>query len=79
MAKRVERRTVDLSGYPDLVVIYLGMRVNRLMGLKTRGYFFYVPQATSDAPAIVAIRSWLMTAGSLAESEFPTDLTANRG
>jgi hypothetical protein len=35
MAKRVERRTVDLSGYPDLVVIYLGMRVNRLMGLKT--------------------------------------------
>jgi hypothetical protein len=35
MAKRVERRTVDLSGYPDLVVIYLGMRVNRLTGLKT--------------------------------------------
>ncbi|HZQ71202.1 MAG TPA: DUF4188 domain-containing protein [Terriglobales bacterium] len=31
----VERRTVDLSGYPDLVVIYLGMRVNRLTGLKT--------------------------------------------
>jgi hypothetical protein len=35
MPKRVERRTVDLSGYPDLVVIYLGMRVNRLTGLKT--------------------------------------------
>ena len=35
MAKRVERRTVDLSAYPDLVVIYLGMRVNRLTGLKT--------------------------------------------
>src|SRR5438445_1240906 len=35
MAKRVDRRTVDLSGYPDLVVIYLGMRVNRLTGLKT--------------------------------------------
>ena len=33
--RRVERRTVDLSGYPDLVVIYLGMRVNRLTGLKT--------------------------------------------
>jgi hypothetical protein len=31
----VERRTVDLSRYPDLVVIYLGMRVNRLTGLKT--------------------------------------------
>lgn len=35
MTNRVERRTVDLSGYRDLVVIYLGMRVNRLTGLKT--------------------------------------------
>jgi hypothetical protein len=33
MAK-VERRTVDLSGYPDLVVIYLGMRVNAWRGLR---------------------------------------------
>ena len=33
MAK-VERRTVDLSAYPDLVVIYLGMRVNAFAGLK---------------------------------------------
>jgi hypothetical protein len=33
MPKRVERRSVDLSAYPDLVVIYLGMRVNRLSGL----------------------------------------------
>jgi Domain of unknown function (DUF4188) len=32
--KRVQRRTVDLSGYPDLIVIYLGMRVNALVGLK---------------------------------------------
>ena len=31
----VTRQTVDLSGYPDLVVIYLGMRVNTLSGLKT--------------------------------------------
>jgi len=31
----MERRTVDLSDYPDLVVIYLGMRVNRLRGLPT--------------------------------------------
>lgn len=30
--QRVERRTVDLSAYPDLVVIYLGMRVNVLRG-----------------------------------------------
>src|SRR3712207_3248797 len=28
--RRVDRRTVDLSAYPDLVVIYLGMRVNVL-------------------------------------------------
>ena len=31
---RVDRRTVDLSRYPDLVVVYLGMRVNALYGLK---------------------------------------------
>jgi hypothetical protein len=30
---RVERQTVDLSPYPDLVVIYLGMRVHRPRGL----------------------------------------------
>jgi hypothetical protein len=34
MPTPVQRRTVDLSAYPDLVVIYLGMRVNRLTGLK---------------------------------------------
>ena len=35
MKPTVKRRTVDLSGYPDLVVIYLGMRVNAWYGLKT--------------------------------------------
>jgi hypothetical protein len=35
MPTNVNRRTVDLSQYPNLVVIYLGMRVNRLTGLKT--------------------------------------------
>ena len=35
MKTKVHRRTVDLSGFPDLVVIYLGMRVNTLAGLKT--------------------------------------------
>jgi hypothetical protein len=30
----VERRTVDLSSYPNLVVIYLGMRVRALPGLR---------------------------------------------
>ncbi len=29
------RTTVDLAQYPDLVVIYLGMRVNTLAGIKT--------------------------------------------
>ena len=29
------RQTVDLSSYPDLVVIYLGMRVNALRGVWT--------------------------------------------
>jgi hypothetical protein len=32
---KVERQTVDLSNYPDLVVIYLGMKVNALAGIKT--------------------------------------------
>ena len=31
----VDRRTVDLAGYPDLVVIYLGMRVRTPRGLRT--------------------------------------------
>jgi fumigallin biosynthesis monooxygenase-like protein len=35
MPTKVDRRTVDLSGFPNLVVIYLGMRVNRLTGIKT--------------------------------------------
>lgn len=35
MRTKVERRTVDLSQFPELVVIYLGMRVNRITGLKT--------------------------------------------
>lgn len=28
----VDRQTVDLSEYPDLVVVYLGMRVRRWRG-----------------------------------------------
>jgi hypothetical protein len=35
MSTHVDRRTVDLSSYLDLVVIYLGMRVNRITGIKT--------------------------------------------
>lgn len=32
---RPRRQSVDLSAYPDLVVIYLGMRANSLRGFKT--------------------------------------------
>jgi hypothetical protein len=35
MKTSVKRQSVDLTGYPELVVIYLGMRVNALTGLKT--------------------------------------------
>lgn len=35
MQSKVNRQTVDLNGFPDLVVIYLGMRVNTLRGLLT--------------------------------------------
>lgn len=35
MSQAVERRTIDLSAYPDLVMILLGMRVRTLTGLKT--------------------------------------------
>lgn len=30
---KVQRQTVDLSAYPDLVVIYLGMRVRKVRGM----------------------------------------------
>src|SRR6202451_3522190 len=35
MPASVNRRTVDLAQFPDLVVVYLGIRVNRTTGLKT--------------------------------------------
>jgi hypothetical protein len=35
MADKPRRTTVDLSAYPDLVVIYLGMRVEEPRGLET--------------------------------------------
>ena len=35
MKTSVNRQTVDLSAYPELVVIYLGMRVNTVAGIKT--------------------------------------------
>lgn len=49
MPTPVTRRTVDLSQYPNLVVIYLGMRVNRLTGLKT--LFGFGPQISKSVAA----------------------------
>ena len=49
MTTRVERQTVDLSNYPDLVVIYLGMRVNRIYGIKT--LFGFGPKISSSVQA----------------------------
>lgn len=39
MNGKPKRETVDLSSFPNLVVIYLGMRVNRLTGIKTLAGF----------------------------------------
>jgi len=49
MHTSVERRTVNLSAYPDLVVIYLGMRVNRTTGIKT--LLGFGPKISSSASA----------------------------
>ena len=49
MPTKVERRTVDLSQFPELVVIYLGMRVNRITGLKT--LFGFGPKISASVAA----------------------------
>ena len=46
---KVQRQTVDLSAYPDLVVIYLGMRVNALRGLAT--LFGFGPRISDSVAA----------------------------
>lgn len=51
MPTKVDRRTVDLSSYPNLVVIYLGMRVNRLAGFKMLfGLGPQINQSAADKP-----------------------------
>jgi hypothetical protein len=48
---RVNRQTVDLSEYPDLVVIYLGMRINRLRGfLRFFGLGPQIAKSVKDQP-----------------------------
>ncbi len=50
MSAKVNRQTVDLSRYPNLVVIYLGMRVNHLTGLKT--LFGFGPKISNSVAAL---------------------------
>ncbi len=44
--------------------------------IRTRGYFVYTPETNGEAPAISALRQWLLDAGRLAESEFPAYLSS---
>jgi fumigallin biosynthesis monooxygenase-like protein len=47
----VQRRTVDLSNYPNLVVVYLGMQVRTLVGLKTLfGFGPKIAKSGADQP-----------------------------
>ncbi len=47
----VQRRTVDLSAYPNLVVVYLGMQVRTLVGLKTLfGFGPKIAKSAADQP-----------------------------
>ncbi len=49
--KGVYRRTVDLSGFPDLVVMYFGMRVNMMTGIKTLfGFGTQVARSVDEQP-----------------------------
>lgn len=51
MESPVKRTTVDLSGYPDLIVIYLGMRANALAGIKTLiGFGPKISKSADDQP-----------------------------
>jgi hypothetical protein len=49
MATKVNRVSVDLSAYSDLVVIYLGMKVRTLGGLKT--VFSFGPRIAKSVEA----------------------------
>lgn len=61
MSTRVNRQTVDLSSYPDLVVIYLGMRVNRIFGLKTlMGYGPQIGKSSKEQPDGLLLHETMM-------------------
>jgi hypothetical protein len=51
MTSKVSRIAVDLSQYPNLIVIYLGMRVNALRGVKTLlGFGPKISDSVADKP-----------------------------
>jgi hypothetical protein len=60
---KVNRQTVDLSAYPDLVVIYLGMRVNTLTGFKTlMGFGPQIDRSVATKPdGLLLHESFLMS------------------
>ena len=66
-----------------LALISDELRAGRLLApisepaLRTRGYFVYALEASSDSPAVAVLRKWLVAAGSLTEIEFATYLSAN--
>lgn len=52
MNGKVNRQTVDLTAYPDLVVVYLGMRVNALTGIRTLiGFGPKIAKSVEENPA----------------------------
>lgn len=55
----VHPRTVDLCAYPDLVMIYLGMQVHSLRGLKT----FSASLLKSPNPPPIAHKACSVTKG----------------
>ena len=67
-----------------LVLVGDELREGRLLApikepvIRTRGYFVYAPETSSEAPAVTALRQWLANAGRLAEIEYPTYLASNR-
>jgi hypothetical protein len=74
----VDRQTVDLSEYPDLVVVYLGMRVRRWRGLATMlGLGRRVRQAWKQDPDGLLLHEdfiWSLTPPHLGMREYWRDL-----
>jgi hypothetical protein len=66
MPSKVNRITVDLSSYPNLVIIYLGMRANSLRGLGT--IFSFGPRISK---AVAARPDGLLLHESIFFSLFP--------